>query len=211
MLRWTERHKTRMGDRARGHQKFMPQCSMGIGEALEEALAEGNQEGPLYPEVTPEAITRWLRRHITSDDEDMEVSAHGIRAGTDVALQAVGVPEDVVAAWGWWARMRRMTGYYGAISVLMAITIAALILQVEVVTEAPGWYRPVSLPPIPNWATLRTRGPAVPDHPPTAWEAEDGESEEDEEERPVVGAKAGELRGLMENTKSTARQRRQGA
>jgi hypothetical protein len=74
-------------------------------------------------------------------------------------LQALAVPEDVIASWGWWRRARRMTGYYGALSAQVLLAIADLIPLVRIRPISPGLFDVVAVPPHPDWSAM---GAAVP-------------------------------------------------
>jgi hypothetical protein len=187
MLKWTDVHKTRRGAAGRARQSLPPQCVLARGTHLADALSCGQRAGVLFPSVSPADITLLLRTHIRVPPE-YSLSAHGIRAGTDLMLQALQVPDDLIAAWGWWARVRRMTGYYGALSISLCLAISDLFPEVRISPIAPGWYAPVAIPVIPKWSALRTLGEPLPDAPTSNIRSADGADaaeESDPEERPA--------------------------
>jgi hypothetical protein len=103
-------------------------------------------------------------------------------------LQALKVPDDLIAAWGWWARIRRMTGYYGALSVSLCLAISDLFPLVHIQPVAPGWYRPVDLPVIPKSTALRALDDPLPDCPTSMIRSADGAddaAESEGEDRPA--------------------------
>jgi hypothetical protein len=188
-LRWTNVHKTRRGDMGRPGQRLPPQVSVGRGAALDRALAIAKKSGIMFPGVSAEVITKFVKLWF-GERSGFVVSAHGIRAGTDVALQALGVPDDVIASWGWWARLRRSTGYYGAISAAACLAISDRLHLVDIDPLAPGWYHPSGVPGrLPDWDKIRHLGPPLPEATAArlAMGAAGDDDESDEEERPALG------------------------
>jgi hypothetical protein len=157
LLEWRQPHKTRRGDPLRPAAVLPAQSSAARGIALEKALSLAATSGPLFPTVSANDITLWLRERVSDPPTGFSVSAHGIRAGTDVALQALGVPEDVIAQWGWWSRIRRMTGYYGATAIAICLVASELMTRVNIVNTSVGWYDVLGeMPAVPDWNRLRS-------------------------------------------------------
>lgn len=164
MLSWRQAHKTR-----RAPSGLPPQTSIARHRLIDEALAAGSDTGPLFPRATAAAITSLLRSELPAPPPDFTLSAHGVRAGTDAALQALGVPDDVIAAWGWWARARRMTAYYGSINISICLVASDLLPLVEIRPVAPGWYAPVYVPATPSWSSVGHLTPVAPPASPVAF------------------------------------------
>jgi hypothetical protein len=156
LLEWRQPHKTRRADPLHPDAPLPAQSSAARGPMLERALALAAKVGILFPSVSAGDVTTWLQARVVHVPEGFKVSAHGIRAGTDIVLQCLGVPEDVIAQWGWWSRQRRMTGYYGGIPIAVCLVASDLFPVVDLTNISPGMYDVESeLPPLPDWATLR--------------------------------------------------------
>ena len=185
LLRWSGVTKTRRGDASRPTDTLPPQCVVARGPLLNKALLLASASGPLFPGVTSSDVTAMLRRHLPPSP-GFTISAHGIRAGTDTMLQALGVPEDIVAAWGWWARVRRMTSYYGSLSVAMCLAISDLFPRVRLRPLAPGWFVPTDLPKVPDWAIFRSASSAPPPSSTTYPVPPDSDAESSDSSRTLV-------------------------
>lgn len=153
LLSWQSGHKTRRVSHA---PNLPPQSSVARGPMLDAALSHASGDSLLFPLTTASVITVFLRRFLPSPPPGFTLSAHSLRVGTDTALQALALPDDIIAAWGWWSRVRRMTAYYGAISVLVCLVASELMVLVRIRAVTPGWFEPVFIPPLPDWARLRS-------------------------------------------------------
>jgi hypothetical protein len=156
LLEWRQPHKTRRADPLRPAAPHPAQSSAARGPMLDRALALAAPVGILFPTVSAHDVTLWLRARVGQVPDGFSVSAHGIRAGTDIVLQCLGVPDDIIAQWGWWSRQRRMTGYYGGIPIAVCLVASDLFPIVQLVNTCPGMYDlEVPLPPLPKWSKLR--------------------------------------------------------
>jgi hypothetical protein len=200
LLEWRQPHKTRHGDPLRPSTSMPAQSSAARGAMLDRALALAAPSGLLFPTVSAADVTAWLRARVPTPPAGFVVSAHGIRAGTDVALQCLGVPDDIIAQWGWWSRIRRMTGYYGASAIAVCLVASELMTSVHIVSEAPGWYDVLGeLPAIPDWSKLRRvaqweQDRAVPVAAAPLSPSDDDDSDEDTPGRRPPPALRGRLR-----------------
>ena len=222
LLHWNRRHKTRQGDKrvdaatAEVPVQFCAAAGDMIGHALAWARARNPNPAPtdkVWP-VSPARITAYLRMRLGSKP-GFQVRAHGIRAGTATALQALNVPRDVLAAWGWWARDRSATGHYAALFINTMVVASTWLPRVLLTPRSPGFsvlegfaggLRP------PDWARL----PLSTDPPPTAPRvphvAGDGEGEdESSDEEVVVGSEPGKRRRVMRRGQAVAEAQRLGA
>lgn len=173
LLRWDKPTKSRRGDRGRSLPPLgsaaLPssQISVAAGPMLAWALLHappGPLDVPIFPLSLSAPAAALLHARVIPV-RGLVVRRHGVRAGTDVAHQAIGTPSDVLEALGWWSRARRMTGYYGAIAVSVLIVATSLVHRVRLSCVAPGLCRVTGWDSgvvIPDWPSLRSRAASSP-------------------------------------------------
>ena len=165
-LRWHRRHKTRQGDRAvpTAQAVVATQFVAVSGPLIDRAVrwaraqprpAPPNPRAPLWP-CPPARVAQYLRLRFAARP-GFVIRTHGLRAGTATALQALGVPRDVIAAWGWWARTTGATGHYAALMVNIMLEAARRLHLADLEPVSPGfslWRGMVGGAAIPRWTAL---------------------------------------------------------
>ena len=164
-LRWNRRHKTRQGDKALPASEatvatqFVAVCGPMIDRAVRWSRAQRppphDPRARMWP-CPPARVAQYLRLRIAAKP-GFTIRTHGIRAGTASALQALGVPRDVIAAWGWWARTNGATGHYAALLVNVMLEAARRLHLVDLEPVSPGfslWRGMIGNAPVPRWASL---------------------------------------------------------
>ena len=162
-LAWDRRTKARRGDRlGAADQELAPQFSAAAGVVLDAVLDTARAANPgaspgdcLFPTVTAADITLLLRAYLPAPPAGFVLRAHGIRAGTATVLAAMGVPADVVRAWGWWSRAAGMDGYYASVNTAVMRAAARRLHDIELDPESPG-FATATLhgPPLPKWGAI---------------------------------------------------------
>jgi hypothetical protein len=153
---WTRRTKVRRGDRSARDPVMRPQLSCAAGPIIDGIMERAPDSGKMFPGITSATMNAYLRRLFPDIPPHFQLRVHGIRAGTDTVLQALGLPRDVVEAVGWWTRERRASGYYAS-QVMNKIFYATAIMHlVETKPFSPGNCRVISLhgAVVPEWSKV---------------------------------------------------------
>jgi hypothetical protein len=150
LLRWVLKTKTRRGDRL-VETMSEPFVTAAAHWRLAEIFHRAPDTGLMFP-VNPAAVRTILHRWFDVEaGEDFEVQWAGLRNGTDVALRALAVPDDVIDAHGGWKRVLRTSTYYAGLAVHVLLGATRLLDQAVVRPVAPGWFDVVAAPRVPPW------------------------------------------------------------
>lgn len=177
-LRWRRRHKRRQGNRVAPAppvaDALLPQFCIVAGQVIEAVLEYAHSinpdhgpDDPVLP-VPPERITAMLRVFFPEIPPDFRLVAHGIRAGTATVLAAMGVPREVVQAWGWWAKEKGdpTDSHYAATCVNAMLAASRIMHRVVVRPVSPGFSELVSTGgPLPSSWTAPSDAALIPPPP----------------------------------------------
>jgi hypothetical protein len=196
---WTRRTKVRRGDRSAKDPVMRPQLSCAAGAIMDGIMRRAPASGTMFPGVTGKSLNEYLKTLFPSIPDHFVLRVHGIRAGTDTVLQALGLPRDVVEAVGWWTRERRASGYYASV-VMNKIFIATSIMHyVEIAAFSPGNCRVLSLHgvTIPDWSKIEELAEDaghfarnLPELPSQNEMVDDHDDSSDDEHRVMIGTLA---------------------
>jgi hypothetical protein len=143
MLTWDRRTKTRRGDRRADDPTLEPHVTAASHPVLEAVMARAAarapaRSGPLFLGLGAEDVSEMLHRVVGAVPAGFELVAHGIRAGTDTVLKALRVPDDIIRAFGWWARPPHTDFYYQSVVADVMLRATRVMDRVEVTPLKPG-------------------------------------------------------------------------
>ena len=200
-LRWSRKHKRRQGDRlapAAGGlgDAVAPQFSCVAGVVIDAVLAYAEARSPGHrpadrvldvPAAEVTAMLRALLGHLVP--AGYRLVAHAIRAGTATALLALGVPREIIRAWGWWQEPLALgtDRWYASVDVGVMLAAARILHLVDLTPVSPGFCHVNRRPAHPAWATV-SRPMEPPLGPPGPEAAFDDESSSEEDSRVVEAA-----------------------
>jgi hypothetical protein len=163
LLSWDGRTKTRRGDRRAADPTLEPHVTAASHPVLEAIMARAaarspSRSGLLFLGLGPEDVSEMLHRVVGPVPPGFELVAHGIRAGTDTVLKAMRVPDDIIRAFGWWARPPHTDFYYQSVVADVMLRATRVMDRVEVTPLKPGICAFVKFhgDAIPSWEATAT-------------------------------------------------------
>lgn len=156
VLTWKRRTKTRGSAHWREELKT-PHCTAARHPALTKVLGPLlARSGGLFPTVTSGLANGFIARTLPANSAlGFKSGAHGVRVGSDTELKHLGVSDDVLDCFGWWARKQnRSSSYYSGTSMQLMMAITEQLGAHRFTYTAPGAYLATPLRPFKSWAVL---------------------------------------------------------
>ena len=165
-IHWTRRTKTKRGDQAQGPEAPIaaPQFCRVQNAFLWQYFQSLPRKGPLFPGLTVARLVELLAWLVPSPPAGYRRVLHGIRAGTATVLTALGVPTEVLRAWGWWASPFGTEVHYAAFVTGVMRAASALLHLVRVARLRPGFVEFLGLDDdlaVPRWSRMAAAVPGL--------------------------------------------------
>jgi hypothetical protein len=217
IMAWAARTKVVRGDRTLGAEARVEAWYVGArAQVLTELWAAAPNVGKMFTATGADVADMMRALLPPPPDGYPPYTAHCTRVGMDTVLMARGAPVDLIESILGWARMRRSSGYYAAVSLAAMFKATEVAVTTDVRPVAPGLFAPPAhgyepvdwtgsaLPRLPSEQGLWEGVPVVP--PGRAAES-DADGDDDEEVGHPARAAAGDFEALQRASAAGTRRR----
>lgn len=139
---------------------------------LDDIIRRGGPNRRLFPTVTSERMSQWIRRELPHVPPSFDIRVYGNRTAADGDAVNLGLPDELVCVLFWWKRpVKLMKSYYSSTNIELAYTFAERRLRLVYNFITPSmcdcrvpsrdlldWTAPAvgrALPPLPSMQQLK--------------------------------------------------------